>query len=30
VPGAAHTGALEARRAEWIRRVGDFLSSAKC
>jgi uncharacterized protein len=29
-PGAGHTGALEARRAEWIQRVGDFLASARC
>jgi len=30
VPGAAHGGALEARRAEWIQRVGDFLATAAC
>jgi pimeloyl-ACP methyl ester carboxylesterase len=30
VPGAGHTGALEARRAEWIQRVGDFLARAEC
>jgi hypothetical protein len=29
-PGAGHTGVLEARRSEWIRRVGDFLASAEC
>jgi dienelactone hydrolase len=29
-PGAAHAGALEARRAEWIQRVGDFLDHAPC
>ena len=29
-PGAGHTGVLEARRAEWIQRVGDFLATAPC
>ena len=29
-PGAAHGGALEARRAEWIQRVGGFLADAPC
>ena len=29
-PGAGQTGVLDARRAEWIQRVGDFLAAAPC
>jgi len=29
-PGAAHTGAFEARRSEWIDRVKRFLDEAEC
>lgn len=29
-PGTGHTGALEARRSEWIQRVGEFLAAAEC
>ena len=29
-PGAGHTGVLEARRSEWIERVGEFLGEAPC
>ena len=30
VPGAGHTGALEARQSEWTARVTRFLDSARC
>jgi alpha-beta hydrolase superfamily lysophospholipase len=30
VPGAAHGGAFEARRGEWLERVGRFLAEAQC
>lgn len=29
-PGAGHGGVFDARRAEWIRRVGEFLAAAPC
>ena len=29
-PGAGHVGVFDARRAEWVQRVGDFLASAPC
>jgi pimeloyl-ACP methyl ester carboxylesterase len=30
VPGAGHTGALEARRGEWIQRVTEFFDRSAC
>lgn len=29
-PGAGHVGAFDARRAEWVQRVRDFLAGASC
>lgn len=29
-PGAGHAGVFDARRGEWVARVGDFLATAPC
>jgi dienelactone hydrolase len=29
-PGAGHTGAFDARRGEWLQRVGEFLAAVPC